>query len=106
MPKNWKRGPFWVLHIKVEAFGCVENQVLSTFGKNESFTTSGTYAMSEKSDEKKLATVKVGLFSLEKRRLKSATVTVGHKKVSSAANIYIQITFESSLLFETDNLIS
>ena len=66
-------GPFWVLHFKVEAFGCVQNQVLSTFGKSEHFTKSGTYAMSEKSDEKKdkkLATVIVGLFSLEKRRLK------------------------------------
>ena len=62
-------GPFWVLHFKVEAFECVQNQVLSTFGKSEYFT-SGTYAMSEKSDEKKLATVIVGLFSLEKRRLK------------------------------------
>ena len=28
-------GPFWVLHFKVEAFGCVQNQVLSTFGKSE-----------------------------------------------------------------------
>ena len=66
-------GPFWVLHFKVEAFGCVQNQVLSTFGKSESFTKSGTYAMSEKSDEKKrkLATVIVELFSLEKRRLKN-----------------------------------
>ena len=45
-------GPFWVLHFKVEAFECVQNQVLSTFGKSEYFT-SGTYAMSEKSDEKK-----------------------------------------------------
>ena len=52
-PKNWKGGPFWVLHFKVEAFGGVQNQVLSTFGKSESFTKSGTYAMSEKSDEKK-----------------------------------------------------
>ena len=34
--------------------------------------------MSEKSDEKKLASVIVGLFSLEKRRLKIATVIVGH----------------------------
>ena len=34
-PKNWKGGPFWVLHFKVEAFGCVQNQVLSTFGKSE-----------------------------------------------------------------------
>ena len=34
-PKCWKGGPFWVLHFKVEAFGCVQNQVLSTFGKNE-----------------------------------------------------------------------
>ena len=42
------------------------------FGKSESFTKSGTYAMNEKSDEKKLATVIVGLFSLEKRRLKNA----------------------------------
>ena len=50
-PKNWKGGPFWVLHFKVEAFGCVQNQVLSTFGKSESFTKSGTYAMSEKADE-------------------------------------------------------
>ena len=33
--------------------GDVQNQVLSTFGKSESFTKSGTYAMSEKSDEKK-----------------------------------------------------
>ena len=41
-----------VLHFKVEAFGCIQNQVLSTFGKNEFFTKSGTYAMSEKSDEK------------------------------------------------------
>ena len=48
-----KKGPFWVLHFKVEAFGCVQNQVLSTFGKRASFTKSGTYAMSEKSDEKK-----------------------------------------------------
>ena len=63
-------GPFWVLHFKVEAFGCVQNQVLSTFGKSESFTKSCTYAMSEKSDEKKLVTVIVGLFSLEKCRLK------------------------------------
>ena len=45
-------GPFWVLHFKVEAFGCVQNQVLSTFGRSESFTKNGTYAMSEKSDEK------------------------------------------------------
>ena len=52
-PKNWKGGPFWVLHFKVEAFGCVQNQVLSTFGESESFTKSGTNAMSEKSDEKK-----------------------------------------------------
>ena len=64
-------GPFWVLHFKVEAFGCVQNQVLSTFVKREYFTKNGTYAMSEKSDEKKLATVIVGLFSLEKRRLKT-----------------------------------
>ena len=28
-------GPFWVLHFKIEAFGCVQNQVLSTFGKSE-----------------------------------------------------------------------
>ena len=34
-PKNWKGGPFWVLHFKVEAFGYVQNQVLSTFGKCE-----------------------------------------------------------------------
>ena len=74
-PKIWYGGPFWVLLFKVE--GCVQNQVLSTFGKSESFTKS-TYAMSEKSDEKKLATVIVGLFSLEKRRLKIATVIVGH----------------------------
>ena len=46
-------GPFWVLHFKVEAFGCVQNQVLSAFGKSEIFTKSGTYTMSEKSDEKK-----------------------------------------------------
>ena len=44
-PKNWK-GHFWVLHFKAEAFGCVQNQVLSTFGKSEYFTKSGTYAMS------------------------------------------------------------
>ena len=24
-PKNWKGGSFWVLHFKVEAFGCVQN---------------------------------------------------------------------------------
>ena len=41
--------PFWVLHFKLEAFGGVQNQVLS---KIESFTKSGTYAMSEKSDKK------------------------------------------------------
>ena len=65
-PKNWKGGPFWVLHFKVEAFGCVQNQVLSTFGKSEYFTKSGTYAMSEKSDEKKdnkTGTSKVGAIS-------------------------------------------
>ena len=62
-------GPFWVLHFKVKAFGGgVQNQVLSTFGKSETFTKSGTYAISEMSDEKKqLATVIVGLFSLEKQ---------------------------------------
>ena len=56
-------GPFWVLHFKVEGFGCVQNQVLNTFGKSESFTKSGTYAMSEKSDEKK---------ETRRERLKSA----------------------------------
>ena len=66
------------MHFKVEAFGGVQNQVLSTFGKSESFTKKGTYAMSEKSDEKKLATVIVGLFSLEKRQLKTVTAIVGH----------------------------
>ena len=30
-----KGGPFWVLYFKLEAFGCVQNQVLSTFGKSE-----------------------------------------------------------------------
>ena len=67
-------GPFWILHFKVEAFRSVQNQVLSTFSKSESFTNSGTYAMSETSDEKKikeLVTVIVGLFSLKKRRLKN-----------------------------------
>ena len=59
-------GPFWVLHFKVETFGGVQNQVLSTFGKSESFTKSGTYAMSEKSDDKKrnkTGTSKVGAIS-------------------------------------------
>ena len=37
-PKNWKGGYFWVLHFKVEAFGGVQNQLQSTFGKSESFT--------------------------------------------------------------------
>ena len=27
------RGPFWDLYFKLEAFGCVQNQVLSTFLK-------------------------------------------------------------------------
>ena len=64
------------MHFKVEAFGGIQNQVLSAFGKSESFTKSGTYAKSEKSDEKKekkLATVIVGIFSPEKRRLKTST---------------------------------
>ena len=51
--KTLKGGPFWVLHFNVEAFGCVQNQVLITFGESESFTKSGTYATSEKYDEKK-----------------------------------------------------
>ena len=46
-PKNWKEEPFWVLHFKVEAFGFIPNQVLSTFGESEFFTKSGKYAMSE-----------------------------------------------------------
>ena len=37
-PKHWKGGRFWVLRFKVEAFGCDQNQVLSTFGKSEYFT--------------------------------------------------------------------
>ena len=64
--KKLEGGPFWILHFKVEAFGCVQNQVLSTFGESEYFTKSGTYAMSEKSDEKKrnkTGTSKVGAIS-------------------------------------------
>ena len=33
MKKNSKGGPFWVLHFKVEAFGCVQNQLLRIFHK-------------------------------------------------------------------------
>ena len=86
-------GPFWVLHFKVEAFGGVQNQVLSTFGKSESFTKN-TYAMSEKSDEKKekkLATVIAGLFSLEKRRLKIYERTLCKCKRSTAWALVISV---------------
>ena len=31
--KIGKGGPLWVLFFKLEAFRCVQNQVLSTFGK-------------------------------------------------------------------------
>ena len=34
VPKNCEGGPFWVFYFKLEAFGCVQNQVLSTFGKS------------------------------------------------------------------------
>ena len=34
VPKNWKGGPFWVLYLKLEAFRCVQNRVLSTLGKS------------------------------------------------------------------------
>ena len=29
-----KGAPFWVLYFKLEAFGCAQNQLLSTFGKS------------------------------------------------------------------------
>ena len=32
--EKWKRGLFWVLYFKLEAFGCVQHQVLSTFGES------------------------------------------------------------------------
>ena len=32
---NGRGHQFWVLHFKVKAFGCVQNQVLNTFGKSE-----------------------------------------------------------------------
>ena len=45
VPKKWKRGPFcfgMVLYFMLEAFGCVQNQVLSTFGKSALCTKRGT----------------------------------------------------------------
>ena len=32
---NGRGDQFWVLHFKVKAFGCVQNQVLNTFGKSD-----------------------------------------------------------------------
>ena len=51
VPKNVKGETLLGFAFQGRGFGCVQNQVLNTFGKSESFT-SGTYAMSEKSDEK------------------------------------------------------
>ena len=69
-------GPFWVLHFKVEDFGSVQNQVLSTFGKSESFTKSATYAMCEKSDKKEIKTSHCNSRALFTRKMPNKNTSV------------------------------
>ena len=60
-----------VLYFLLEALNAFKNQVLSTFG-NSAQCTKRTYRMSLGGlKKKKVATVIVGHFSLEKRLLKS-----------------------------------
>ena len=58
--KKWKGGPFcfgMAFYLMLEA--CVENEVLSTYGKSALMHKSGPIALNWR---KKLATVRVGIF--------------------------------------------
>ena len=73
--EKWDVAPLWILYFKLEVLGCVQNQVLKIFGKNEYFKKSGTYTMSNLVRRKKgkAGHLIVGHFSQEKRRLKTFT---------------------------------